>query len=304
MVSVALHIGEECQFSRETVVLKADSVADIVSAADREHKATTAPGGDLCGFRWDFVGDGAAGFVGRRFNCVGDVWRAASSPWKEGEDIVLAMREEICRSNIAPPMSRRRTRRWSESDGDSIDLDRMRSGAKFWDGREHKSKVGPKTVRIVADVCASSKVPSESILWRGAAALVLADALEHAGYRVELSVAAGMTSMYYGSDLDGGAAGLLVIVNIKDGCSPINVSSLSSAVSGWFFRSVILSACSVGNFEKKWRVDSGLGFPANPKLLHKSLNRLLGEEMIFLSDVWSKDAAIAAVRNALGGFEN
>ena len=171
-------------------------------------------------------------FTGRRDLSGWDsVEEASRREWPEGLEVVDRMLTELGAGELPKPKSRRRRLRWDESNGDDICLDRLRSGQSFWRESRRQVTTGPATVTILADVCTPCNVKARDILWRGAAAITLARILEEADYRVELWAYEKCNGRY-----DSTIGGMNVVC-LKRPQDPLDLSTLVSSVSGWFYRS-------------------------------------------------------------------
>lgn len=175
---------------------------------------------------------GNASFMGRRFENWDEVQAATRSLWPEGMKVYSDMMEKFRHVEFDKPKNIRRVPRWSEDDGDDLDIDRLRSGAPYWRQMHRDHRPGPQSVTIVTDICAHYGVQHHNILWRGAAAVTLSTLLESAGYRVELWAGQNNNKLYRNGD-DGAQ-----LVCYKRCEEPLDVSSLINGVSGWYFRSL------------------------------------------------------------------
>ena len=122
-------------------------------------------------------------FVGRDFHKQADAEQACREPWGEGIDIVDSMIAELG-GTIATPKSRKRRVRFDEFGGYEVDMDRLRSGQPYWRATHRENRRAPTTIDVFADLSASAYRDSDTLLWRGAIAIVLTHKLEQAGYRV------------------------------------------------------------------------------------------------------------------------
>src|SRR5690606_14947015 len=104
--------------------------------------------------------------------------------WEDG-----ARRLQDITRELTPPttMSRRRKPAWRE-EGDELSVDRALTGQ--WDAAWRSSRrvwcAGPATVTLLTYWGGNAVVTTDQLFWQGAAAAVLCDALEDAGYRVQL----------------------------------------------------------------------------------------------------------------------
>lgn len=128
---------------------------------------------------------------------VGKFREFANGGWADG---AKRMREAI--GEVEAPIAEdiRRRPRWGE-DGDEIDMQRVWTGEldRAWFGCKPANGCAPKYVRLLVHVGALSSVSAEQMFYRGAACSILADALEEAGYRVEIVAYSRSNSVEAGS---------------------------------------------------------------------------------------------------------
>jgi hypothetical protein len=151
----------------------------------------------------------------------------------------------------APTSIRRRKARGDF--GDEIDMQAVYAGTldRAWRTRQRKTVQHARTVSIVMQVGAVSEIHAEQMFWRGAACVVLADALTQAGYNVEIngySACAGLGP----DDVD-----VTLLFPIKASTDPLDVAAIASVVClGGFHRHFIFKArCAFGEY----RADAGMG---------------------------------------------
>jgi hypothetical protein len=108
-----------------------------------------------------------------------------------------------------------------------------------WQRCEREQRIGPQSVCILVKIGGIASVSAETLFWRGAAALRLADLLTEAGYNVELEAA--HTSAHV-SDSDGFA----LQVPIKEATAPLDLNSLAVVVclAGFFRYTVFRAMCA------------------------------------------------------------
>lgn len=106
--------------------------------------------------------------------------------WPEGTEKILRLADRI-RDAIPHPYGSRRVLTWSDQ-GDSVDMGRVYSGNldKAWRSSPRRRERAPRVISIDVDVGQNCGVDADDLFWSGAAAVALTDALEDAGYRVEL----------------------------------------------------------------------------------------------------------------------
>lgn len=137
--------------------------------------------------------------------------------YEEGAHRVAKMRDTI---SVPQMVNIRRRSTWGEQ-GESIDMDRVRAGQldRAWRG-PRKVVCQPPRVLILADVCANAGEDADSMAWRGVASLVLADALNEAGYQI--AIVNGFKTMREKS--------ICVTSVVKHFRSPLSILDLSSAI--------------------------------------------------------------------------
>ena len=108
---------------------------------------------------------------------------ALSSPPQHLLDAVDRMREHLI-GEVAAPMTQRRKVRHGQEWGEELDVDRYLSrDATPWD-RSMREKQPRRTVTIGCNLTVNCNVTAEQLLYRGAAALALADVLTSQGVNV------------------------------------------------------------------------------------------------------------------------
>lgn len=238
-------------------------------------------------------------FTGRSFRDWEAVFTATREAWSEGIAVLDRMLNDIAGADLPKPVSRKRKMRFDEADGDELDYDRLRSGQDCWRQTRRQSTRGPATITVLVDVCANAHVDHQDILWRGAAAVALTKLLEEAGYRVELwavEKTAGLWASPGSSsfDLDG-----MMAVCLKQPSDALDTSTLISAVSGWFFRTVFFRADCTGSYS----VSSCLGGHAEPK--PRDLDEITTDATrVLVAGAFSYEDAVAKVRQVLASLNS
>lgn len=138
------------------------------------------------------------------------------------------------------PRNIRRTRRWAEQ-GDFVDMPRVWAGRldAAWQHTQRLQRHGPQSVTIVAKIGARSGVSADTLFWRGAAALKLADLLTEAGYNVELEAA-------HTSEAVSSGAGFALTIPLKQATAPLDLNALAVTVclAGYYRLSVFQMKCA------------------------------------------------------------
>lgn len=238
-------------------------------------------------------------FAGRDFGGSWEaVYSAMNTAWAEGLEIVDRMMADLADANLPQPTSRKRRMRFDEADGDELEYDRLRSGQDFWRATRRQSTRGPATITIVVDVMAHFGVKARDILWRGAAAIALAQMLEAAGYRVELW-AMGRTNEIWRRPGDNRDSDALMAVCLKETSDALDPSTLVCAISGWSFRTMFFRAYSCG----EGTLDDGLGYCSAPR--DEDVKQITTDETrVLISDAMNYNAAVAKVREVLSRLAN
>lgn len=202
-----------------------------------------------------FLRDSAA-LMRSDLNTWADLEKALVSPWTQGISIIEELRKQIPEQESDFTVSRRRRRGTSEIDGE-IDFDRWLGGrSDFFDlPMNIKVRGGSKFVSLVFANGMSSNVSGASAFVQAAAIVAAVDKLEEQGVQVELSMYSIGERVY-----KTGPSGRVVTCVLKRAGEPVNVESLASAVSPWFFRLVGLANQITDALE--FAVDSGMGYPS------------------------------------------
>lgn len=239
-------------------------------------------------------------WVGRKLDSWEHVKEACVQEWKEGLDIIEGMLYEIdkLKHTLPPPVDRRRRRVWSPDDGDDLDLDRLRSGQDYWQKCQRVTTRAPAPVTIISSMSTSCYRSAESVMWRGAAAIVISDLLEKSGYRVDLwscdCVTGGLSRSRYGDSQ-------FIGIRLKDTQMPLDISSVVNGTSGWFFR-------TVGGFQTLHCCDYdvpnvGYGCPEHLSSSHakEPLSRMIGNstKVVIVDGVWDLKAALTKVTEVI-----
>lgn len=233
-------------------------------------------------------------FIGRKFASVDHLRQAAQGHWPEGVALVESMAEELRQAlHIAPPQSRRRRTRFSDTDGAELDVDRLRSGQDFWRTTRREVSTGPANLTLSVDVAAAASRSAESIIWRGVAAIVVTELLEAAGYRVELWAHEAGEHAY-----TDGTNGMNAVC-LKSLGDVLDRSTLVNAVSGWFFRTVFFSEITRSHDGRQ--VEVGLGKHRIPS--REELAAITHDpETTVVQHVWTRHDAALLVRGILARF--
>jgi hypothetical protein len=229
-------------------------------------------------------------FIGRQFMDWSAIKSALAESWQQGLDEVQWMLFEL-RNVALPPVKCQKRRPRFRDEGDEIDHDRLRSGQEYWRSMRRESAAGPKTFCIVAAMTTPANKDSMDVLWRGAVAIVLADLLEEQGHRVELW-ACHRTGRAYRSGADNFQA-----VCLKRTDEPVDISTLTNAVSGWCYRTLWFQDMVS---ETRSKTTDGLGHCLTISEYDPNVKELTGgADLIVIDNVWNKTAAVDFAARAI-----
>jgi len=263
-----------------------ETVESMVEAADVAYKNGRCYRG-VARSRPDFTGREDLG-------SWDDIKAKVNQAWPDGLETVEGMIRELGTVSLPRPQSRQRRKRWSEDDGDEVDNDRLRSGQEFWRKSERQVTTGSPTVAIVVNIAALGLVDARDILWRGAAAAVLANFLQEAGYQVEF------WAVRYSRDAYQDKSDTFQAVCLKRAGQPLDLATLVNGVSGWFLRTVIYQEMHA---ETHSQPDEGYGYAKHLSPRDERIDQLVGNATRFVIDgVWDRPAAISTVREIISSL--
>lgn len=173
---------------------------------------------------------GGDGWYGADCKTGHDVVKIMNEGWREGQERMDDMRRDIGEIDLVPIDRRRRPTR---SDmGDIVDMPSVWGGRLdiAWKTAKRTTTRGPQKIELCANMLCSGGEDADVLFWRGAAAALLADMLEQAGYMVRLVVAFG------GRENTNGRVSCRIIV--KDHGMPLDVASTSATILPGFFRAL------------------------------------------------------------------
>jgi hypothetical protein len=145
--------------------------------------------------------------------------------WPDGTDKVAAMVERIA-DLIPVPMAPRRRLKWMDQ-GNEIDMTKVYGGMldRAWRNAPPQRARASRVISVDADVGQNCHIGADALVWSGVAAVALTDALEQAGYRVELYSSSAMRS----NTPQGGAA--LTRMVAKRAMEPLNLPLAAALVA-------------------------------------------------------------------------
>jgi hypothetical protein len=174
-----------------------------------------------------------------RLNTPFDDWKGGTNwfggirNWKEAADILekgWSKGAERLRSlagklsaEVPQAKSIRRRLNWSDG-GDEVCKDRLNNGQSdsCWRTMRRTPGASPQTVAIETDFGGNCHLTADDLFWQGAAAAVLTDVLEEAGYRVEM----------YANTKIGTPSGLnhWIRIKVKEADMPLRLDGVASVL--------------------------------------------------------------------------
>ena len=121
-------------------------------------------------------------------NKAEDAREYAAKGWRKGADKALGFIADIYATcSIPEPKNVRRVQVWSD-EGDDLDYDRLMSGEleTMYRTTKREGKATSPHATLVVNWGGLSSVDADALFWSGAVAIILADVLENAGYRIEI----------------------------------------------------------------------------------------------------------------------
>lgn len=183
-----------------------------------------------------------------------------SRGWTRGANRIAEVMEGFS-TIYTVPKAVRRVGKWSDQ-GDELDIQRVYTGNLDIAWRECKRAIrtGPQIVRLVCDSIESGGAAADTMFWRGAAVVILADKLQGAGYNVEVS------SVWTGRH----GPRVICQVIVKPATAPIDITTLASAVAcPAFFRALGHSwGNGVDNHDGGYSVDRWIAAPGEILATH------------------------------------
>ncbi len=203
-----------------------DGLTDMISFVDQEDYKVVANNGSGARGSW----------VGRDFQDWCDVDAATKQAWDEGIQMVTMSIERLKQSAIPDIKSTKREPTFNNDGDGDFDYDRFMNGDPAFQTATRQASGEPNEVTIITDTSTPGHYDSMDALWRGAAALALTHILEEKGYRVELWVANQVSNVFAGLSTP-----LCLAVKLKKTSDPMDLSTLTNVVSGWYHRSATFS---------------------------------------------------------------
>jgi len=264
---------------KKTNILKFDNVLDIMSIK-REDAAERNRG------RFDQM-TASYGVSWLGVENTTSVERLGVTGWKTGVSKAFKSLGELPEISVAKGIKRKRIRGMS---GDELDMQRIYSGdlENAWSSMAHAKRRKPKVISIKVNLGANCNMNADSLFWKGAVCVRLADLLESAGYRVEIIGYSHASNTY-----TSGVRNYYVEVPIKEATEVLDIDKLAfvTGLAG-FFRLYIFRAKTVIDLP----IAGGLGLSQR--------NALESEEPdVLINKVWTKSDAVDFLTNTLKSFE-
>lgn len=229
--------------------------------------------------------------------------------WTKGADKISKLARDAIK-DLPAAHSRKRKMRWQD-DGDSLDIDRALVGQ--WDtayrSAYRKWTAGPTTIELITSWGGNCHKSEAEMFWTGATGVVLADVLEEAGYGVRLIGASLVGSCYLGADehWEGRLAYRRIIV--KEAGDPMRVDAVAAALchAGIYrtfgFHSILSTPWKVGSRLGQTKMWDDRSYGVRDKLKEADL---IPEDHggIVLEHAYTRDAAIAEIRNVVAQIQN
>jgi hypothetical protein len=212
------------------------------------------------------------------------------NPRQELLDAVDLMRKQLIDDIAAPSCPRRRIRRGQEW-GEELDVDRwLVRDFNPWDRNVREQQVN-KTVTIGCNLTVNAYVKPHQLLYRGAAALALADILTSRGYSVAIHLFNSSEHVTPCCDRS------VFRYVVKDHSMPLDVSAVTFAMCEIaFFRVIaVLGACR----HLTGIVNDGLG-----RAMKLPAADAKGLDFLIDADVLGQDAAIQWLKGCLATQES
>ena len=183
-----------------------------------------------------------------------DVLRLMQDGWPEGQRKMTTLLDGFDTDGLVPQDTRRRLTRGDM--GDHLDIGSVYAGriGTAWTSARRRSVNAPQRIELLVDTGVSSFESADTVFWRGAAAVALADKLSQAGYMVRISVG-------YDTQTNSDESGSVRVV-VKDYDKPLDMATAATVMLPGFFRSLML-AWTVGHATRK--IQTGVGYRQDAK---------------------------------------
>lgn len=213
--------------------------------------------------------------------------------WPEGSSKASDLMNEV---SIPVIRSIRRALAWGD-EGEEIEMARVWSGDLDRAWRKPVKRQGGQLrgthVRVWSSVSMNYRVDWRDALWRGVAAMVLADALENAGYRVEINAYACFYGLFELGDYRPDVIDHAMIMRVKHYDQPMSLAEVAAAVA---HPSTLRTAGFAVMMSCDRRVENYLGMPyhAHPPFAE--------DGDIVVDSIWSRDEAVDFLHRSAAMF--
>lgn len=214
--------------------------------------------------------------------------------WRDG---AARMTETVGEVSVPRVQSIRR-RKVFAADGDEVDMHRVYAGdlERAWESTERRLVAGnSRNARIWVEGCFNAYVEADQFFWRGAVACAMVDALEEAGYRVEVMGYDQSSSSYRsGPQGQGDEMDFICRYPIKGFMEPLDMPRMAAVTAhAGFLRGVLFAVMLAAPY----KVTGGLGHSIH------SRPDFAGEDDIVISGMTSRDEAIVFLREAMEKYK-
>lgn len=222
--------------------------------------------------------------------------QATREPWQDGLFEVTNMVEEINQA-VPAPRSIKRQRFWNEVQGD-VEVNRVLTGNPMFMSETRRSPRShvPQNVTVIFNVGNIGSWSATEIFWRGAAGIAAIDMLEKAGFNCEVWIYNLASDVFRYPTPNS-----LACCKVKSSGEPLDIDTMVTATSAWFFRTVIFelrkddpdySDGHTGKWVKGSSHDRVTGWD-------KYLEVENGVTPVFIPAVRTREAAVAAAKGMI-----
>lgn len=228
-------------------------------------------------------------FVGENLPSWEKVEERALKSWEEGMALLKVYRDRLKDMPLPKLKARQQFTAWQHDEGDEFDHDRFMQGLPPWRSKKREAGDGPACVTIVIDTTSHAGRASTDLFWRGAAALALAEILDEKGYGTEIWVINGSTAFGYDKEP------LVLAANLKRPGDAFDISTLTNAVAGWFYRTVTFTLIRTVGRKFNRHIIDGLGCEYIPVV--QDLNCLTSDtHRVYSAGYYSFNGALDKVK--------
>lgn len=217
--------------------------------------------------------------------------------WAEG----AAMIAGLAASELPDPVSLKRRREWADQ-GDELDIHRVYAGKldTAWSRMGKRNSRAPRRITIMCDLSCPWFQKADSLAWRGVAALKLSDALEAAGYQVQILAANCAVGVNDDRKKAVGHEAVAALVPIKHYDAPLDLCSLASVLVAPGFKRRYLHPWHFATEGQAQCPSLGGSGPEITPWLHQTVIAELGEPVLLIeADVLSKTTCQKAIDQGL-----